>query len=106
MSTYLILEKDGVFLAKNILDTHAADEIAQLQSQQFKVVCDSWKATSADLTVKAWLKQVDKGKRSETLLDKANATIRAANKRIKWIKRGRIRAKKQIRTLQIWERIS
>ncbi|QLE30757.1 hypothetical protein [Vibrio parahaemolyticus] len=54
MNEYLILEKDDISIAVDIVDDYAGDQIRGLQQDGFAVVCESTKAYTKDKALKLW----------------------------------------------------
>ncbi|EGR1752255.1 hypothetical protein P3589_22250 [Vibrio parahaemolyticus] len=54
MNEYIILEKDDISIAVDIVDDYAGDQIRGLQQDGFAVVCESTKAYTKDKALKLW----------------------------------------------------
>ncbi|TOO91852.1 hypothetical protein CGH26_28480, partial [Vibrio parahaemolyticus] len=50
----IILEKDDISIAVDIVDDYAGDQIRGLQQDGFAVVCESTKAYTKDKALKLW----------------------------------------------------
>ncbi|HGS4540647.1 hypothetical protein [Vibrio parahaemolyticus] len=54
MNEYIILEKDDISIAVDIVEDYAGDQIRGLQQDGFAVVCESTKAHTKDKALKLW----------------------------------------------------
>ncbi|HHX8537345.1 TPA: hypothetical protein ACVO0U_004255, partial [Vibrio alginolyticus] len=54
VNEYIILEKDDISIAVNIIEEGAGEEIRGLQKDSFTIVCESIKALSAEKAIKLW----------------------------------------------------
>ncbi|EIV8497537.1 J domain-containing protein [Vibrio vulnificus] len=86
MKKFTILKKSSFLVAIDTDNSTSSSEVRQLSQQGFKVVADNISAVDSNNALKLYGTFYEKPEVEKSPLDKANETIRAANRRVSELK--------------------